>query len=175
MLGNNDGTAIGEYDVDADTVVLFVNSSANSAEVGVEASLSDLRSYAADDTDDTYFTNAIWNVSATPASGVTILVVDTTGKFDTGVLKDMNVGTNGNNTTTTLTFPSADVTVETREGSVMDNNDAVSIGETVQVEVKTARTYTLTGIKVDNGDTGSVYLGAGTYTFVVTAAGATIA
>ena len=174
MLGSNAG-AIDEYDVDADTKVLFVNSSADSAEVGVEASLSDLRGYAADDTDGTYFTNAIWNISATPVTGVTVLVIDTTGKFDTGVLKDMNVGVGGNDTTTTLTFPAAKVTVETREGSVMTSGDAVSIGETVQVEVKTAGGYTLTGIKVDDGRTGVQSLAAGTYTFVVTAAGATIA
>ena len=142
-LGDNNGAALSEYDVDSDTVVLFVNSSADEAEMGVTGSNSDLRGYAADDTADVYFTNALWNGAT---DGLNVLVVDTTGKFDTDVVAKMKGVVN--TIATTLSISSG--SVEDREGNVLGNGASVLIGDTIQVTAGNSA-LTLSNCKTEGG------------------------
>ncbi len=156
-----------EYDVENDTVILFVNSSADEAEIGVTGTASDLKGYAADDTDGVYFTNALWNG---PATGLNVLVVDTTGKFKSSVIADMN----GCSAATKFTGIASGVSVEDRDGNTVTTSTDLLVGDTVQVEVTTAGSYTLSNIKIDDGKTGAQTLAKGTYTFVITGASPSI-
>ena len=162
----DDNVTGSEYDVENDTVILFVNSSADEAEMGVVGTASDLRSYVADDTDDVYFTNALWNASATAPDGLNILVIDTAGKFDSDVVAGMK---NGEATTTFSSISNA--TVEDREGNTVTRSTNLMIGDTVQVAA--SADVTLTGCRTENGKT--TIDGGTTVTVVITAANPSIA
>ena len=139
----DDNVTGSEYDVENDTVILFVNSSADEAEMGVIGSASDLRGYAADSTDDVYFTNAMWNASATAPTGLNVLVIDTTGKFDPAVCVE----------STNLTVSVANVEVEDREGNTVTGTTDLLVGDTIQVTTGANAIGTMTNCRVEDGST----------------------
>ena len=166
----NDNVTGSEYDVENDTVILFINSSADEAEMGVVGTASDLRSYIADDTDDVYFTNALWNASAAAPDGLNILVIDTTGKFDSDVVAGMN----GCAEETSLAVSVAGVAVEDREGNTVEPNDTkLLVGDTIQVTTGATPVATLTNCRTESGAT-SIAANT-TVTVVITAANPSIA
>lgn len=148
-----------EYDVENDTVILFVNSSADEDEIGVTSTASDLRSYVADSTDSVYFTNALWNGATT---GLNVLVVDTTGKFDTGVIAGMN--NLSDRASTVVRFGSfGAASVEDRDGNTVTATTDLLVGDIVQVTAG-ASAATLSGCKTESGAT---TIAAGTSATVV--------
>ena len=156
-----------EYDVENDTVILFVNSSANEAEMGVTGTASDLKGYAADDTNGVYFTNALWNG---PANGLNVLVVDTTGKFKSSVIAGMN----GCSATTTFNSIASGVSVEDRDGNTVTISTDLLVGDTVQVTTGNTP-VTLSGCKTESGTAPYTTIAANTsVTVVITAANPSI-